>query len=164
MADSAFNWTLSLIGPAIKGSSVEHPGEIVITPPSLSVSRTFLEQEDTHETAAEGRPQLEDISFAKEWDLSTPSLVLACCRGTKFAEAIFTGWTTINDRQEAVMVITLKAAPITSHDLNGDGDCDLTMTYDSLGVTYRDLDTEGKQIGRTMIEWQRKTGTAKQES
>lgn len=74
----------------IKGESPDnsHPDEIQV----LSWSWGATQSGTTHEGSGggAGKVNVQDLSFTKYIDLSTPNLVKMCCNGTHFKEALLT--------------------------------------------------------------------------
>jgi type VI secretion system secreted protein Hcp len=98
-----------------------------------------------------GKVNVQDLSFTHYLDASSPSLMLACCKGTHYPEATLTMRKAGGDPLP-YLVIKLKDIIITSVSGGGSGGEDqqtenVTMNFAAFEVSYQPQDNKGAKKG-----------------
>ncbi|MBB6091967.1 type VI secretion system secreted protein Hcp [Povalibacter uvarum] len=98
-----------------------------------------------------GKVNVQDLSFTHFLDASSPSLMLACCKGTHYPEATLTMRKAGGDPLP-YLVIKLKDIIITSVSGGGSGGEDqqtenVTMNFAAFEVSYQPQDNKGAKKG-----------------
>ena len=98
-----------------------------------------------------GKVNVQDLSFTHYLDASSPSLMLACCKGTHYPEATLTMRKAGGDPLP-YLIIKLKDIIITSVSGGGSGGEDqqtenVTMNFAAFEVSYQPQDNKGAKKG-----------------
>jgi type VI secretion system secreted protein Hcp len=98
-----------------------------------------------------GKVNVQDLSFTHFLDASSPSLMLACCKGTHYPEATLTMRKAGGDPLP-YLIIKLKDIIITSVSGGGSGGEDqqtenVTMNFAAFEVSYQPQDNKGAKKG-----------------
>lgn len=150
----------------IEGEALDtnHENWIKILSVGQSVNRPIQVGSDGSTT--KGSVQCGDIAVVKEVDKSTPKLLGAVCKGTKFGE-ITIDLTTDTGQGERVtyMKWKLENAYVSSYDVSGganDGSVpteSLGLSYEKITWTYTPVDTAGEPGGDIPQTWDVGKGT-----
>jgi type VI secretion system secreted protein Hcp len=135
----------------IKGESTDskHKEEIDVLAWSWSLSQSGT----THMGGGggAGKVSVQDISFTKYVDASSNALILACCTGTHYPEALLTVRKAGGDPLEYIK-LTMKEVMITSLSTGGSGGEDrltenVTLNFAEFKLEYQEQDEKGKPKG-----------------
>jgi type VI secretion system secreted protein Hcp len=135
----------------VKGESVVdgHEEEIQILSWSWGMSQTGTTHRGTGGGA--GKVNVQDLSFTHYVDTATPNLIMACCNGKHFEEAVLTirkaGETPLD-----YLIITMTDVIITSVSPGGASGDELitenvTLNFSKYKVAYQPQDNKGAKAG-----------------
>lgn len=145
----AVDFFLKLEGPDVEGESMDsqHDSEIAISSWSWGMN-----QSGTMHVArggGAGKVDVQDISFTKQVDKSTPNLMQHCCKGTRFETVTLVCCKAAGDGgQLEYLKIEMKPVIITSVSTNGAGgeeDIAETVTL-NFGQSYVPQDNDGSAL------------------
>lgn len=135
----------------LKGESVDnvHKGEIDVLAWSWGLSQSGT----THTGGAGGvgKVNVQDLSFTKYVDKSSPSLVLACCMGRHYADATLTVRKNGAEPFE-YLTITMEDVLVTSLSTGGSGGEDrisenVTLNFAKFNLSYQPQSEDGSKDG-----------------
>jgi type VI secretion system secreted protein Hcp len=141
----------------LKGESVDdkHKEEIDVLAWSWGMSQSDTPHLDAG--SAPGKVNVQDISFTKYVDKSSPNLMQYCCNGKHFAEALLTvrkaGETPLE-----YLKLTLKDLMITAVSTGGSGGEDrltenVTLNFSQFKVEYTPQKKDGTGDAAVTIGW-----------
>jgi type VI secretion system secreted protein Hcp len=95
-----------------------------------------------------GKANVHDLSFTKYVDKTSPDLMLSCCNGKHFAEAVLTVDKAGGDKSVEYLKITMKDVMISSLSTGGSGGEDrltenVTLNFSKVKVKYVEQTKEG---------------------
>jgi len=131
----------------IKGESVDdkHPGEIDV----LSWSWGMTQSGTTHTGTGggAGKVTVQDMSVAKHVDKASPNLVLACCNGKHFKQALLTV-RKAGEKPLEYLKITMKDLIISAVQISGAGDSErltehVTLNFSEFKTEYSPQKADG---------------------
>lgn len=141
-----------------------HEDWIKILSVGQSVNRPIAVGSDGSTT--KGSVQCGDIAVVKEADKSTPKLLGAVCKGTKFAEIIIDLTTDTGEgERNTYLQWKLKNAYVSSYDVSGATDGgqapteSLGLTYEEIEWTYTPVNKDGSPGGAIPQTWKVGPGT-----
>jgi type VI secretion system secreted protein Hcp len=107
--------------------------------------------------AGAGKVNVQDLSFTKYVDKSSPDLMLACCNGKHFDKATLTVRKAGENPLE-YLKITLEELIITSLSTGGSGGEDrltenVTLNFAKVKVEYKDQDEKGAGKATAQMGW-----------
>jgi type VI secretion system secreted protein Hcp len=107
--------------------------------------------------AGAGKVNVQDLSFTKYMDKSSPDLMLACCNGKHFDTATLTVRKAGENPLEYLKV-TLEELIITSVSTGGSGGEDrltenVTLNFAKVKVEYKDQDEKGAGKATAQMGW-----------
>ena len=141
----------------LKGESKDktHAGEIDVLAWSWGLSNSGSAQMGSG--AGTGKVNVQDLSFTKWIDKSSPDLMLACCNGKHFDKAILTvrkaGETPLE-----YLIITLEDILISSVSTGGSGGEDrltenVTLNFAKVRVAYTEQTATGGTGDKPVMGW-----------
>jgi len=141
----------------LKGESKDqtHKGEIDVLAWSWGMSNSGSSH--TGGGAGAGKTNVQDLSFTKYIDLSSPDLMLACCNGKHFTEATLTvrkaGETPLE-----YLKIKLTQVLVTSVSTGGSGGEDrltenVTLNFAKVNLDYIEQTEKGVAGGKPKMGW-----------
>ena len=141
----------------LKGESKDntHAGEIDILAWSWGMSNSGSAQ--VGGGAGAGKVNVQDLSFTKYIDKSSPDLMLACCNGKHFPEALLTVRKAGETPLEYVK-IKLTDLIVTSLSTGGSGGEDrltenVTLNFAKVNVDYIEQTTTGGEGAKPKMGW-----------
>ena len=141
----------------LKGESVDdkHKGEIDVLAWSWGLSQSGTTHMGTG--AGAGKVNVQDISFTKYVDKSSPNLVQYCCNGKHFSEALLTVRKAGENPLE-YLKITLKDLMIAAVTTGGSGGEDrltenVTLNFAQFKVEYTPQKKDGTGDAAVTIGW-----------
>jgi len=147
----AIDTFLKIKGPDVVGESQVkgHEKDIQVLAWSWGLSQTGTTHHGSGGGA--GKVNVQDLSFTHYVDSSTPTLVLACCKGTHYDEATLTMRKAGGDPLP-YLTITLKDIIVTSVSGGGSGGEDqqtenVTLNFASFTLAYQPQDNKGAKKG-----------------
>ena len=147
----AIDTFLKIKGPDVVGESQVkgHEKDIQVLAWSWGLSQTGTTHHGSGGGA--GKVNVQDLSFTHYVDSSTPTLVLACCKGTHYDEATLTMRKAGGDPLP-YLTITLKDIIVTSVSGGGSGGEDqqtenVTLNFASFTLSYQPQDNKGAKKG-----------------
>lgn len=141
----------------IKGEAQDekHKGSIDILAWSWGLSQSG----STHSGGGSGagKVNVQDISFTKHVDQSSPNLIRACCKGTHFKQALLTV-RKAGDKPLEYIKITLSDLIITSVSTGGSGGEDrltenVTLNFSQFKFEYTPQDAKGAGGGAIPVAY-----------
>ena len=107
--------------------------------------------------AGAGKVSVQDLSFTKYVDKSSPDLMLACCNGKHFDDATLTVRKAGENPLE-YLKLTLEELIVTSVSTGGSGGEDrltenVTLNFAKVKVEYKDQDAKGAGKGTAQMGW-----------
>jgi type VI secretion system secreted protein Hcp len=104
-----------------------------------------------------GKVNVQDLSFTKYIDLSTPDLMLACCNGKHFDSAVLTV-RKAGEQPLEYLIITMADVIITSVQTGGSGGEDrltenVTLNFAKVQVEYTEQTKTGAPGGKPKMGW-----------
>jgi type VI secretion system secreted protein Hcp len=133
----------------LKGESADksHPKEINVLGWSWGVSNSGSAH--TGGGAGAGKANVRDLNFTKHVDKCSPSLVLACCKGTHYDTAKLVV-RKAGGKPLEYLKITLSKVMVSSVTTGGDGDEDLltesvTLNFAKVKVEYTEQKPDGSE-------------------
>jgi type VI secretion system secreted protein Hcp len=142
---------------ALKGESQDdkHKGEIDVLAWSWGMSNSG----NTHSGGGSGagKANVQDLSFTKYVDLSSPDLMLACCNGKHFPDATLVV-RKAGEKPLEYLTISLEDLIITSVSTGGSGGEDrltenVTINFAKVKVAYKEQTDTGAAGGTPSIGW-----------
>jgi len=152
-ADAAVDMFLKIDGVEGESTDKEHAGEIEILAWSWGMSNPST----TVSGGSTGKVVIQDISFTKYIDKSSPMLFLKVCNGKSFPEATLVvrkaGSNSIEFKK-----ITMTNVLVTSVSMGGSGGEDrltenITLNFAKVTTEYTEQDSTGKAVGMSTFEW-----------
>jgi type VI secretion system secreted protein Hcp len=150
----------TLVGESTGDANKLHAGEIDVLAWSWGMSNSGTV------TGGSGTANVQDFSFTKNLDKSSPALMLATLQGSSFPEAKLTVSRAIGTNASAeFLFITLTDVLVTSVSTGGSGDQtklteNVTLNFGKFKLEYQQFDSAGKTVGaRSVIGWNVITGT-----
>jgi len=154
-ADAAVDMFLKIDDIEGESRDSKHKGEIEI----LAWSWGLTQSGTTHVGGGggAGKVNVQDISFTKYTDKSSPMLLLKCANGGSFNEATLVvrkaGKTPIEFEK-----ITMTNVLVTSISMGGSGGEDrltenITLNFEKVTTEYTEQDSTGKEVGKSTFEW-----------
>ena len=141
----------------LKGESKDatHKGEIDVLAWSWGVSNSGSAH--VGGGAGAGKANIQDLSFTKYVDLSSPDLMLACCNGKHFPEANLVVRKAGENPLE-YLKIKLTEVLVTSLSTGGSGGEDrltenVTLNFAKVNVDYVEQTEKGAQGGKPKMGW-----------
>jgi type VI secretion system secreted protein Hcp len=107
--------------------------------------------------AGAGKVNVQDLSFTKWIDKSSPDLMLSCCNGKHHAEAKLTV-RKAGEKPVEYLKITMTDVLITSVSTGGSGGEDkltenVSLNFAKVKVEYKDQDAKGAGAGDFVMTW-----------
>jgi type VI secretion system secreted protein Hcp len=105
-----------------------------------------------------GKVNVQDLSFTKYIDKSSTVLMMGCCKGTHYEDAVLTV-RKAGDTPLEYVVITMKEVIITSVSTGGSGGEDrltenVSLNFASFELAYQPQNTKGgKEGGQVFAKW-----------
>jgi len=136
----------------IKGESTDsaHEGEIDV----LSYSWGMSQSGTTHMGGGggAGKVSVQDLSITKYVDAATHAVILACCNGTHYDEALLTVRKAGGDSPLEYIKLTMKELIVTSITTGGSGGEDritetISLNFAEFKFEYQEQDDKGKGKG-----------------
>jgi len=154
-ADAAVDMFLKIDGVDGESTDKEHAGEIEILAWSWGMSNPSTTQ--TGEKGGAGKVNIQDISFTKYIDKSSPMLFLKVCNGDFFADATLVVRKAGSNSIEFEK-ITMTNVLVTSISMGGSGGEDrltenITLNFEKVTTEYTEQDSTGKAVGTSTFEW-----------
>jgi len=147
----AIDCFLKITGPDVKGESPvkDHEDDIQVLAWSWGMSQTGTTHHGSGGGA--GKVNVQDLSFTHYVDTSTPTLILACCKGTHYDQAVLT-LRKAGDSPLPYMTITMKDIIVTSVSGGASGGEEkqtenVTLNFASFKVSYQKQDKKGAKMG-----------------
>src|SRR5215475_1459898 len=141
----------------LKGESkdAKHKGEIDVLAWSWGVSNSGSAH--VGGGAGAGKANVQDLSFTKYLDLSSPDLLLACCNGKHFPEATLTVRKAGENPLE-YLKIKLTEVLVTSVSTGGSGGEDrltenVTLNFAKVNVDYIEQTATGGEGAKPKMGW-----------
>jgi type VI secretion system secreted protein Hcp len=135
----------------IKGESVVdgHEEEVQIHGVTWGMMQTGTTHKGTGGGA--GKVDVGDLSFSHNLDTATPNLVLACCSGKHFEEAVIT-FRKAGETPLDYVVLTMHDVIVTSYAISGQSGDDLvkangSLNFASFVLSYQPQDNKGAKAG-----------------
>lgn len=99
-----------------------------------------------------GKVQVKNLSFSHYMDTASPTLFLACCKGTHFNEATLTMRKAAGESPLAYLIITLKYIIVTAVSINASGGAELpqevvTLNFAAFEMSYQAQAANGGKKG-----------------
>jgi len=142
---------------ALKGESKDntHKGEIDILAWSWGMSNSGSAH--VGGGAGSGKVNVQDLSFTKYIDLSSPDLMLACCNGKHFDNAFLTV-RKAGEQPLEYLKIKLTEVLVTSVSTGGSGGEDrltenVTLSFAKVNVDYTEQSEKGGEGGKPKMGW-----------
>jgi type VI secretion system secreted protein Hcp len=142
---------------ALKGESrdAKHKEEIDVLAWSWGMSNSGSAQ--TGGGAGAGKVNVQDVSFTKYIDKSSPDLMLACCNGKHFDKAILTV-RKAGEQPLEYLIITLEDLIVTSVSTGGSGGEDrltenVTLNFARVKVDYKEQTPTGGVGATPTMGW-----------
>jgi type VI secretion system secreted protein Hcp len=107
--------------------------------------------------AGAGKVNVQDLSFTKYIDLSSPDLMLACCNGKHFPEATLTV-RKAGEKPLEYLKIKLTEVLVTSVSTGGSGGEDrltenVTLNFAKVNIDYTEQSATGGEGGKPKMGW-----------
>jgi type VI secretion system secreted protein Hcp len=141
----------------LKGESRDstHKGEIDVLSWSWGISNSGSAH--TGGGAGAGKANVQDLSFTKYIDLSSPDLLLACCNGKHFPEATLIV-RKAGEKPLEYLKIKLTQVLVTSVSTGGSGGEDrltenVTINFSKVNVDYAEQTDKGGVGGKPKMGW-----------
>ncbi|MBX7106208.1 MAG: type VI secretion system tube protein Hcp [Gemmataceae bacterium] len=142
---------------ALKGESRDkaHGGEIDVLAWSWGISNSGSAQSGGG--AGAGKCNVQDISFTKYIDKSSPDLMLACCNGKHFDKAVLTV-RKAGEQPLEYLIITVEDLIVTSVSTGGSGGEDrltenVTLNFAKVKVAYKEQTATGGIGDKPEMGW-----------
>lgn len=136
----------------IKGESSDkvHAGEIDVLAWSWGMSQSGSMHSGTGGGA--GKVNIQDLSFTKYVDKSSPNLMMACSSGKHYPETTLVVRKAGGDSQVEYLTITLKEVLVSSLHTGGSGGEDrltenVSLNFASVSVVYQPQKADGSKDG-----------------
>jgi type VI secretion system secreted protein Hcp len=105
-----------------------------------------------------GKSNVQDMSFTKYIDKSSPDLMLACCNGRHYAEAKLTVRKSGGDAPLEYVIITMSDLIVTSVSTGGSGGEDrltenVTLNFAKVKVEYTEQAPKGTEAAKPKMTW-----------
>ena len=131
----------------VKGESLDHKHKSEIDVLSWSWGMSNSGTAHVGGGAGAGKVSLQDLSLTKYVDSASPPLMLACCKGTHYPDALLTV-RKAGDKPVEYVKIKMTEVLITSQSTGGSGGEDrltenLTLNFAKVNVDYVPQDTKG---------------------
>ena len=140
----AFDMSINI--PPLKGESMSQKDQIDVLAWSWGASNSGSAHSGSG--AGSGKANVQDLSFTKYVDISSPELLLSCCSGKHFGEAVLTVRKAGGDKAVDYFTITMQDALISSLSTGGSGGEDrltenVTLNFAKVKVKYLEQSKEG---------------------
>ena len=142
----------------LKGESIDHKHKDEIQ--VLSWSWGMSQSGSTHvgPGAGSGKVNVQDLSFTKHVDDSTPNLIQFCCSGAHFKQALLTVRKAGGKEQVEYLKITLKDLIVSAVSTGGSGGDDrvtenVTLNFAKFDVTYTPQTATGSAGASKSATW-----------
>jgi type VI secretion system secreted protein Hcp len=143
--------------PAVKGESKDktHKDEIDVLAWSWGMSNSGSAQMGGGQGA--GKVNVQDLSFTKYIDKSSPDLMLAACNGKHYAKAVLTV-RKAGEQPLEYLLITMENLMITSVSTGGSGGEDrltenVTLNFGKVKVQYKEQTEKGAVGDKPEMGW-----------
>jgi type VI secretion system secreted protein Hcp len=107
--------------------------------------------------AGAGKVNVQDLSFTKYIDKSTPDLMLACCNGKHFDSATLTV-RKAGEKPLEYLIITMDEVMVTAVSTGGSGGEDrltenVTLNFAKVKVGYKEQKADGSEGAKPSMTW-----------
>ncbi len=150
----AFDMFLKISGPVIEGESKDkvHTDAIDVLAWSWGMSNSGTA------ISGAGKANVQDFSFTKYLDSSTPALMLAALRGDSFDEALFIVRQNNAKSPYEQLKLTLENVLVTSVSAGGSGGQDkltenVTLNFSKFKLEYIPLKADGNTDAAKDLKW-----------
>lgn len=143
----------------LKGDSVDdkHANEIEV----LSWSWGMSQLGSTHsgQGGGSGKVSVQDLSFVKRIDASSPNLMQMCCSGKHFKEGLLTVRKAGGKTPVEYLKIKLEDMIVSNYSTGGSGEGgeviheNVTLNFAKFAVTYTPQDKAGTALGAINATW-----------
>jgi type VI secretion system secreted protein Hcp len=146
----AYNIYLNLTGVTGESTNASYLNQIVVNSFSQRVSVVVSPGSGGGNSVS--KPTFTDLTLVKPLDVSSPTLLLDCARGTAFSQAVLT-FQDQSSNPTAFYTITLKNVIISSVQSAGSSGGDsrpsetVTLNFTAITWTYQQLDNAGQPVG-----------------
>jgi type VI secretion system secreted protein Hcp len=143
-----------------------HVGEIEIMSWSWGASQSGSTRSIGGSTA--GKVNVQDLTFTKLVDASTPNIINAVCAGTAFPLATLICEKSAGNGKKPVQYLKIKlgAVLVSSHSIGGANGSDthtetVTLNFGAVETTYTPMNADGTPGAAKPVAWNVVTGTNK---
>ena len=141
----------------LKGESVDktHAGEIDVLAWSWGVSNSGSAH--VGGGAGAGKANVQDLSFTKYIDKSTPDLLLSCCNGKHHDDATLIV-RKAGEKPLEYLIITMTEVMVTAVSTGGSGGEDrltenITLNFAKFQLDYKEQAKTGAEAGKGKVVW-----------
>lgn len=139
----------------IKGESIDndHKGEIDVLSWSWGMSQSGVGTSPGRTGGGAGKVNIQDLSFTKKFNKSSPLIMKALATGEHIKEAKLV-FRKAGEKPMEYMVITMTDVLVTSYSVNGDSSGiteNITLNFASVKVEYKEQKADGSEGDKTQF-------------
>lgn len=152
-AFAASDYFLKINGVEGESTHEQHKGEIEISSWSWGMSNSS--SMSTGSGGGAGKVNVQDLSFTKQYDKSSPHLMKRCASGEHIKDAVITMRRTSGDRAEQYLTYKLEGVRCTSYQVSAGGDQpteSISLNFTKMTVEYKSSST-GEKAVRAVLDF-----------